>query len=262
MANIPFRSTRLAVLVTLTVLLCSHPAAADDPVIPLPADVAKDLAKLGDGVVGKAIPAPTIDDVRAYLMLGPGTWEYEIVAGGDDGEKVRTESHKRLADADGNEVWERKLGSEYVEHLKIHPNGDFSKALEDDIDLGYTSRFQPSILWLAHAKPGTKRTIDAKIEAFKTSKPEHISYHGTVAAELAYVGAYEVTTPAGTFPAILVHADYKIEIGPASVDDSMYAFYAKGIGKVAEIEATRVSALLIYHSNTRVAKVLKSYPKQ
>jgi hypothetical protein len=32
------------------------------------------------------------------------------------------------------------------------------------------------------------------------------------------------------------------------------------VGKVAEIESTRVSALMIYHSNTKIAKVLNSLP--
>jgi hypothetical protein len=80
--------------------------------------------------------------------------------------------------------------------------------------------------------------------------------------EITYVGAYEVTTPAGTWPAILIKTDYTIKIGPAHVSDTMYVFFAKGIGKLAEIEATRVSALLIYHSTTKVAKILKSYPKR
>ena len=41
----------------------------------------------------------------------------------------------------------------------------------------------------------------------------------------------------------------------------MYTFFAKGVGKVAEIESLNVSALLIYHSNQKIAKVLAEYPK-
>jgi hypothetical protein len=71
-----------------------------------------------------------------------------------------------------------------------------------------------------------------------------------------------VTTPAGTWPAALVRAEFDIKVGPAKVTDTAYMFYAKGIGKIAEIETTHVSALLIYHSSTKVAKLLKSYPKR
>jgi hypothetical protein len=237
-------------------------AAPKGAVTPLPADIAKDLAILGKGVVGKALPAPPVDDVKPYLNLGDGKWEYQILSGGKDGAKVRTESYEKGPDVDGAKTWQRTLGTEYVEYLKLLPNGDLSKYLEDDLELGYTSRFLPGPLWHAGTKAGETSKGKGTIEAFKTDKPDHISYTGKMNMEITYVGAYEVTTPAGTWPAILIKTDYTIKIGPANVSDTMYVFYAKGIGKLAEIEATRVSALLIYHSTTNVAKVLKSYPKR
>ena len=81
-------------------------------------------------------------------------------------------------------------------------------------------------------------------------------------AKLSYVGQYEVTVPAGTFPAVLARLEFDIKVGPASVTDTVYAFFSKGVGKVAEIEATRISAMLIYHSSSKVSKVLTKYPKR
>jgi hypothetical protein len=78
---------------------------------------------------------------------------------------------------------------------------------------------------------------------------------------ITYVGAYEVTTPAGTFPAALIRAEFDIKIGPAKVKDVQYSFIAKGVGKVAEIEALKVSALLVYHSNDKTVKILAEKPK-
>jgi hypothetical protein len=236
-------------------------AAAEGAVIPLPPDVAKHLELLGKGVVGKALPAPELTDVRPYLNLGAGTWEYQIVQGGKTGQKVRSETYEKTPDKDGAEVWKRTIGSEYVEYLKFSENHDWGKHLEDDIELSYTSRFVPGMVWLGKTKPGATRTIESKIEAFKTEKPDHISYHGKMTAKLSYVGQYEVNTPAGTWPALLLRSEFDIEIGPAKVQDTMYIFYAKGIGKIAEVETTRISAILIYHSNTKVAKVLTKYPK-
>ncbi len=238
-------------------------ASADQgPVIPLPPEVAKDLELLGKGVVGKALPAPPVTDVREYLNLGPGKWEYQILQGGKAGQKVRTETYEKLPDQDGAEMWKRTIGEEFVEYVKIEENHDFGKHLEDDLEMGYTSRFLPGVVWLGKLKAGTTRTIESKIETFKTDKPDHVSYHGKMTSKLSYVGQYEVTTPAGTFPAMLARAEFDIKIGPASVTDTVYVFFAKGVGKVAEIEATRISALLIYHSSTKVVKVLKSYPKR
>ena len=92
--------------------------------------------------------------------------------------------------------------------------------------------------------------------------PDKTSYTGTMDVTLTYVGAYEVNTPAGKFPAILMRGEFDIKIGPATVKDVQYSFYSKGVGKVAEVEALRIAALLIYHSNDKTAKVLAKKPKR
>jgi hypothetical protein len=234
--------------------------ASDSVAIPLPAEVAKDLELLGKGVVGKALPAPPITNVHDYANLGNGTWEYKIVHGGKDGKEVRIESYEKMPDKDGAEIWKRTVGTEFIEYMTIQNDHGFGKHLEADLDVGYSSRFLPGVIWLGETKAGTTRTIKSKIESFKTDNPDHISYHGTLTAKLTYVGRYEVTTPAGTWPAVLARAEFDIKVGPAKVTDTTYMFFAKGIGKIAEIETTHVSALLLYHSSTKVAKVLTKYP--
>ena len=237
-------------------------AADPDPVIPLPPEIAKDLELFGEGVVGKALPAPAVTDVHEYANLGSGTWEYQILHGGKEGKKVRTENYEKLPDQDGAELWKRTIGTEFVEYMKINDDHTFGKHLEDDLDLGYTSRFLPGVTWLSKVKPGVTRTIENKIESFKTETPDHVSYRGKMTAKMSYVGRYEVTTPAGTWPAILVRTEFDIKIGPAKVTDTAYIFFAKGVGKIAEIETTHVSAVLIYHSSTQVVKILTKYPKR
>jgi hypothetical protein len=59
-----------------------------------------------------------------------------------------------------------------------------------------------------------------------------------------------------------MRAEFDIKVGPAKVTDTAYTFYAKEVGKIAEIESTRVSAALVYHSSMKVAKVLAKYPKR
>lgn len=236
--------------------------ASDAAVIPLPPDVAKDLEILGKGVVGKALPAPPFTDIHGYGNLGSGTWDYKIVHGGKDGMKVRSEHYEKMPKKDGADIWKRTVGTEFVEYVRIDSNHDFGKYLEDDLDVGYSSRFKPGVTWLGKTKAGVTRTIDSKIEAFKTDKPDHVSYRGNLKAKLIYVGQYEVTTPAGTWPALLMRSEFNIKIGPANVTDTAYMFFAKGVGKIAEVETTNVSAMLVYHSSTKVAKLLTKYPKR
>ncbi len=266
MTNREFLGVHLRALIAISWLVAgcvaSAPAWAEsDPAIPMPEKFAKDLELFGDGVVGKALPAPAITDIREYLNQGKGTWEYQILKGGKAGQKVRSEKYEQLPDEDGKPVWKRTIGTEFVEYWRLGGDAGIGKYLEDDLELNYSSRFLPSIVWLAKMEPGVTQTLHHKIESFNTDKPDHVKYRGKLTAKLTYVGLYEITTPAGTWPAILVRSEFDIKIGPANVTDTTYSFYAKGIGKIAEIETTHVSALLIYHSSTRVAKVLTKYPK-
>jgi hypothetical protein len=261
-----YRPWLFCILLTWLAISTASPhfaRANDAAVIPLPADVAKDLELLGKGVVGKALPAPPITNVHEYANLGSGTWEYKIVHGGKEGEEVRKESYEKLPPGkDGAEVWKRTIGTEFVEYLTIGSDHDFGKHLEDDLDVGYSSRFLPGVTWLGKTKAGVTRTIESKIESYKTAKPDHVSYRGKLTAKLSYIGQYEVTTPAGTWPAVLARSEFDIKIGPAKVTDTTYIFFAKGIGKIAEIETTHVSALFIYNSSSKVSKVLTKYPKR
>ncbi len=92
--------------------------------------------------------------------------------------------------------------------------------------------------------------------------PNDIKYTGKMEGTLRYEEAYQITTPAGTFDTVLIKIDLKIHVGPAHVEDTQYTFFASGVGKVAEIEAQRIAAVLIYHSHSDTAKVLVIYPKR
>ena len=75
-----------------------------------------------------------------------------------------------------------------------------------------------------------------------------------------YTGVYRITTPAGAFRAALIKTDYQIDIlAVVSVKDTLYTFYAEGVGKVAEAEHRRIAAMGLFNSDTKIGKVLMSY---
>ena len=128
-------------------LLCSGPALADaGKVIPLTPALKKELALLGDGVVGKALPAQPIADPRKLLNLGPGTWEFEIVSGKDKG-KTQRETYKEVPAKAGGERWQRKIGEEYLEYIDLHPSQGWAKTAETR-----------SLLFTWTLSPGSKPT--------------------------------------------------------------------------------------------------------
>ena len=254
----------MALLFAGVVLAGSALAASDGkaqagPVIPLDPKAAKDLAVFGEGVVGKAVPAPVLEDLESYLNIGPGQWIYEIVSG-KEGKKVRVESYTAVSDPGGGKAWKRAVGDEYNEYVRMHPDGSLAKYAEDDLDVGYGADIVPGILVPVGMKPGETKVIESQIRAFKMKNPDDIKYTGKTTTRLTYLGAYEVHTPAGTWPASLIRNDFDVHIGPANVNDTIYVFYSKGVGKIAEIEAMNISALFVYHSNEKTVKILSKPP--
>ncbi len=251
----------LSVLLVLAVT--SARAETEGKVIPLPPEVAKNLELLGEGVVGKAVPAPDFHDAEKILNILPGVWKYKIVAGGEDGAKQRTETYTETEPYKGNKAWKRALGVQYIEYIHVDSDGNFVKHSQDAPELGYTTDFTPGITVPIDLKPGETQTHENMLRAFKTGQRDKKGgYKGKAINNITYVGAYEVTTPAGTWPAVLVENSFTIKIGPASVSDKVYIFVAPGIGRIAEVEVTNISAILIYHAHTKIAKVLSEYPKR
>jgi hypothetical protein len=62
--------------------------------------------------------------------------------------------------------------------------------------------------------------------------------------------------PAGTYTAALVKMSYNGTVGPASVQDTEYRFFAIGVGPVAVIDKQNISAFLVYSNNVKYGKVL------
>lgn len=241
-------------------LLPSIGSAEAGPVIPLPAEHARVLELLGEGVVGKAIPAPPLDDLVSWYMGGPGggEWTYHVIKGKQ--KHMRVETIKVAPDRAGQKAWTQQIGDQYLQYLQVHVDGSLGKYGEDDLDLSYGTHFHPGIFLAPGLAAGQTFEVKQKALAYKIGHPDKTAYTGDMDVKLTYVGAYEVNTPAGTYPAILIRAEFDIKIGPAKVTDVQYSFLSKGVGKVAEIEALKVSALLIYHSHEKTAKVLAKKP--
>lgn len=86
-----------------------------------------------------------------------------------------------------------------------------------------------------------------------TGSPKHT---GSLKVTARDRGVWKVSTPGGTFDAVLYRIDYKGEIGPASVDDSSLVFVSPTAGIIASVNHKKVSAFLLYNADTRFAYTL------
>jgi hypothetical protein len=109
--------------------------------------------------------------------------------------------------------------------------------------------------------PGQERKEKLGVKVSDLSSPDDVNHEGSLDVNCRYIGAYKVNVPAGSFDAVLMKWTFKGKVGPASVDDTQYRFFAPDVGVVAAVEQLDVSAVLVYNRHKKVARVLAAKPR-
>jgi hypothetical protein len=231
--------------------------AADISPIGVPSEVHQIL---GDGVVEPLDTARPLSNPLRAANWEPGEWSYRLTTGERRGQIER----EILAPIDATprgETWSRTIGKQYTLYLSYTAEG--SLVLPSEIAHAHKALvyFEPPLSYLfAALQPGEAREFDGKMTVYRASDPATRWYSGRIRATTVHAGVYRVKTPAGTFNATLVRTDYKIDIlSVVSVTDTLYTFYAEGIGKVAEAERQRISAMALFNSDAQIGKVLVAF---
>jgi hypothetical protein len=161
------------------------------------------------------------------------------------------------------ETWERAIGQEYT--LYLRRTGEGSLLMPSEVAQAYNVLvlFEPPLSYLlAGLSPGERRVFEGRMEIYASRKSGAKLYSGRIQAVTVYAGVYRVRTPAGTFNAALIQTDYQIDIlALVSVKDTLYTFYAEGVGKVAEVEHRKILAT-VFTTDTKTGKVLTSFTPQ
>ena len=252
---------RVSMCIALFVPVGLPRVVGEDPVIPLPKQDRERLEKgLGPGVVGKAVAAPTIEDPATFLNLKGGrSWRFRYTVG-EKKNKVENFTLSMRRRASGVTTWKGITGPTTAMYLRTMKDGSIDLVSDEDRDEGVVTRYNPpEPLWLSNLKPGDVRRSNHNVKVYDLSDPKDVSYRGSLNLVYTYVGAYEVTVPAGKFEAVLLKWEYKGKIGPASIEDIQYRLLAKGVGPVALIEKFDASAFLVYQEHTKVGRVLVSF---
>jgi hypothetical protein len=243
--------------VVLAGLLGIGPAAADT--IPLPqADRTTLEQLLGSGVVGDPVDAGPL--AAADMPLREGTWVYQIVAGGNEGQPQNNVVTHLQRDPSGAS-WKVSAGTNDVVFVQVGNDESLAIVSEQDTDQGVVTRFSPAEpILIPGMRPGDSRKVTIAVKVYDLSSPDEVSHSGSLDLEYSYVGAYKVTVPAGSYDAALLRWVYDGSVGPASVSDTQYRLVAKDVGIVASVEKKKISALLFYHDNSNTGRVLEKAP--
>lgn len=225
-------------------------------IIELQAEDREALAILGKGVVGKALPAKPITDTAKLMPLNEGKWTYRVLAGDHKGTNQEDIIARPKHDEYGKS-WRRVVGKKYIDYYRVRNGGKIEMASEvdlvEDVITSYTPMFP---VMFDGMRPGEKSEVETDIKVYDLHDPTDEKYKGHLKIVYTYVGAYEVTVPAGKYQAVLIKSSYTGKVGPASVNDVGYMFYAEGVGIVASVERSHVTAFLFYDKKTKTPKVL------
>lgn len=260
----PFRWNRSAALtIPLFIALVwrSSTVLADDyPPRPLPDNDRQTLKEyLGNDVVGNSIVAPALPHgLNDLLSLNDGiAWRMRVTSGKGLG-TVQKGLAGMLSRPNDNTRFRLDTGDgRNVLYGQIDAKGNLLCYASQDNQEGVISRFiPPQPVFLANIAPGEIRKSTSNVSVADLSQPDVETHSGKLDIEFTYLGAFRMRVPAGTIDAVLVRTRLTGKVGPASIQDTIYRFFAKHSGLVAMVETEDVSAALIYHEKTRVGKVL------
>ena len=234
-------------------------AGAQGPVLPLPpADQQEITRVLGPGVVGQALPSQPIGEASTYFPLEERASVFQVTSGSNTGKQqtLRTMKGKR---PDGNPAWRFELSPSLASFINEASGGDLTMPAVTDTDEGVVIVSTPANPFVLEGmKPGESRTFSQSVSVNYLDAPADQRYSGTLSGTYTYVGNYQVTVPAGTYPALLVRLECSGKVGPAHTQDTAYYFFAPGVGVVAMISQEDVEAFWIIHIDTTAGKVLVS----
>ena len=218
------------------------------------------LARLGPGVIGKPIAPPSEKEIAAAVVR-PRSARFRMVAGPRAGQtiEVTTKSARELPDGSAvkKPTWVIDIPDVMTQYMVMDEVGLTAPAVLLR-SAGLFSEYQPiEPLLIFGLGPGESKTYPSKAAARHVSKPEEVAYGGEVTVTYRNLGAYEIKTPAGTFPGLVIRCDYVGTIGPAQMNDVDIRIYAPGEGLIAFSAHDRFRAFLILRKNIVNAFILE-----
>ena len=129
-----------------TPALCEGPC--DGPVVELKKSDRDALALLGEGVVGKPLPACPLYDTAGLMPFREGKWTYRITAGAHKGKRQEAVISKTEGTHSRNSAehfWQRDLKGDCTEFYSIHGKGFINLLFEVNLTHSVTTRIIPPI---------------------------------------------------------------------------------------------------------------------
>jgi hypothetical protein len=214
---------------------------------------------LGEGVIGEPVAGSPL--TPSFAPLREGTWTYRIAGGKQKGQ---SEQHvvTRLERDPSGASWRYAVGTKGIVFIKETEDGSLTFVTEENTDQGVVTHYEPAEPGLLTGlAPGDSKAFPVAVKVYDLSSPQDLAHEGRLDVTYSYLGAYKITTPAGSYDAALIKWSYQGKVGPAKVDDTQYRFFADNVGMVASVDKLDVSAFLVYQDHSKFGKLLAQAPK-
>jgi hypothetical protein len=241
------------------IVLVSGLAYAQGVVLPLPPEDQRNItAQLGAGVVGKALPSQPIANPSLYFPLQKKEQKYRVVAG-PDARTIQTIGLRKARRRGGKKAWRFQMTPTLAGFVRETRKGDIIMATLTDTGEGVAVVTTPANPFVPRGmQPGETRTYTQLVSVSYLDDPSDQRYSGSIHGTYTYVGTYQITVPAGAFPAVLFRVKCEGKVGPAPTQNTGYNFFAPGVGMVAMILEEDVTAFWLFNIDSTTGKVLVS----
>lgn len=218
---------------------------------------------LGAGVLGAPVAAVPIANPSDYLAPGPTRMTFRLIGQPAGSAATEVEAFapvdRPASSSSPAPTWALRTGNRVVSYLTKGADGSIGRLSQFDSEHAVISRFSPPEMVIpAGIAPGESVQRPIAVTVYDATVPDEVKYRGSLNQTLTYVGAYQVTVPAGTFDAVLIDMRFEGSVGPATIKDHVCVLFAKGIGRIAAVEQKSVSAFLFYNTDVKRGRVLEA----
>jgi hypothetical protein len=253
------KTLRTIIAMLGTLMLISEYTRAQAVILPLPPeDQEMIIAKLGSGIVGKALPSTPIQDVSVYFPLEENAAIYQVITGPNAGNS-QTLGLANVRRPNGKLAWRFQFSPSLAGFLHETEQGDLMIPAVGDLGEGVVIISTPANPFMVKGmKPGESQSYTQQVQVNALDDPSDQEYSGVLSSTYTYVGTYQVRVPAGTYNAVLLRLKCEGKVGPAHTHDAAYYFFAPAKGMVAMISQEDATAFWIINIDTSSGRVLKS----
>lgn len=238
-------------------LIFSESAHAGGIVLPLPPEDQQMIsAQLGQGIVLKALPSSSIEDVGTYFPLTERVSTYRVTAGPHAG-KIQALGVAKIRRSNGKSAWRFQFSPSLSGFIRQTLEGDLIMPSVGDTGEGVVVITTPANPFLIKGmKPGESRSYTQQVQVNALDDPADQEYSGSLNGTFTYLGSYQVSVPSGIYDTVLLRLKCRGKVGPAQTHDTAYYFFARGKGIVAMISQEDATAFWIIHIDSTSGKVL------